>query len=116
VDEVGCDPVRFMMLMRKHDSALDFDLAKVVEQSKENPVFYVQYAHARAHSIFKKALSEHPSLDMSEKALGAVDFGLLRDRGERDLLKFIARYPRVIEGAAREREPHRIPFYLYYLA
>lgn len=116
VDEVGCDPVRFMMLMRKHDSALDFDLAKVVEQSKDNPVFYVQYAHARVRSIYKRAVAESPGLDVSDNALAKADFGLLTDPGERDLIKFVSRYPRVIEGAAREREPHRIPFYLYDLA
>jgi len=116
VDEVGRDPVRFMMLMRKHDSALDFDLAKVVEQSKENPVFYVQYAHARANSIFRKAQSEHPDLDLSSDHLASADFNLLEDSGERELVKFLARFPRVIESAARHREPHRIPFYLYDLA
>ena len=117
VDEVGADPVRFMMLMRKHDSALDFDLAKVVEQAKENPVFYVQYGHARACSVLKNARLAFPDLDVSAAALlplGELD--LLQDTGERDLLKFLARYPRVIEGAARDREPHRIPFYLYDLA
>lgn len=116
VDEVGSDPVRFMMLMRKHDSALDFDLAKVVEQSKENPVFYVQYAHARANSVFNKAAQEHAGLDTSGAGLAAADFNLLADVGERDLIKFLARFPRVIEGSAREREPHRIPFYLFDLA
>ncbi len=117
VDEVGSDPVRFMMLMRKHDSAVDFDLAKVVEQAKENPVFYVQYGHARACSVLKNARVAFPDLDVSAAALlplGELD--LLQDAGERDLLKFLARYPRVIEGAARDREPHRIPFYLYDLA
>ena len=116
VDEVGADPVRFMMLMRKHDSALDFDLAKVVEQSKENPVFYVQYAHARACSVFRTVSDRMPTLDISEVALAKADLGLLSDVGERELIKFIARYPRITEGAAREREPHRIPFYLYDLA
>lgn len=116
VDEVGRDPVRFMMLMRKHDSALDFDLARVVEQSKDNPVFYVQYAHARAHSIFKKAASELPQLELGDNTLAKADLSLLKDDGERELIRFIARYPRVIEAAAREREPHRIPFYLFDLA
>ncbi len=116
VDEVGRDPVRFMMLMRKHDSALDFDLAKVVEQSKDNPVFYVQYAHARAQSVFRAAKAASPDLDLSPAALARADFGLLDDPGERDLIKLIARFPRVVEGAAREREPHRVPFYLYDLA
>lgn len=116
VDEVGPDPVRFMMLMRKHDSALDFDLAKVVEQSKDNPVFYVQYAHARACAVFRLVSERMPDLDISEETLANADFGLLSDEGERDLVKFTARYPRVVESAARDREPHRIPFYLYDLA
>jgi arginyl-tRNA synthetase len=116
VDEVGCDPVRFMMLMRKHDSALDFDLAKVVVRANENPVFYVQYGHARAQSVFRKAKETFPDLDLSTEALEAAQLGLLQDSGERDIVKFLARYPRVIESAAREREPHRIPFYLYDLA
>ncbi len=116
VDEVGADPVRFMMLMRKHDSALDFDLSKVVEQSKENPVFYVQYAHARACSVFRMIAERMLELDISEAALANADFDLLSDDGERELIKFMARYPRIAESAAREREPHRIPFYLYDLA
>ena len=116
VQEVGRDPVRFMMLMRKHDSALDFDLAKVVEQSKDNPVFYVQYAHARACSVFKTAAQAHPGLDFSAAALARANLGRLQDTGERDLIKVLARFPRVIESAAREREPHRVPFYLYDLA
>ncbi|MGI9477844.1 MAG: arginine--tRNA ligase [Hyphomicrobiaceae bacterium] len=116
VDEVGADAVRFMMLMRKHDSALDFDLSKVVEQAKENPVFYVQYGHARACSVLKNAVAQFPDLDTSAHALAQSDLSLLEDGGERELLRFLARYPRVIEGAARDREPHRIPFYLYDLA
>jgi arginyl-tRNA synthetase len=116
VEEVGRDPVRFMMLMRKHDSQLDFDLAKVVEQSKDNPVFYVQYAHARACSVFKTAAEAHPSLDLSPAGLAKANLGRLKDEGERDLIKMIARFARVTESAAREREPHRVPFYLYDLA
>jgi arginyl-tRNA synthetase len=116
VEEVGRDPVRFMMLMRKHDTQLDFDLAKVVEQSKDNPVFYVQYAHARACSVFKTALGAHPGLNISPEALAGADLGLLADDGERELIRTIARFPRVAERAARDREPHRVPFYLYDLA
>ena len=114
VDEVGRDPVRFMMLMRKNDSALDFDLAKVMEQSKDNPVFYVQYAHARAASIFRNAQEAFPSLDLSN--LKSADLSLLSDPGEIDLIKRLARFPRTVESAAREREPHRLPFYLFDLA
>ena len=116
VDEVGRDPVRFMMLMRKHDSAIDFDLAKVVEQSKDNPVFYVQYAHARATSIFKTAQDAHPELDLGPENLKNADLSLLSDAGERNLVKLMSRFPRVLASAAREREPHRVPFYLYDLA
>jgi len=114
VDEVGRDPVRFMMLMRKNDSPLDFDLAKVVEQSKDNPVFYVQYAHARAASVFRNVQDIFPGLDRSEVV--KADLGRLKDPGEIDIVKRLARYPRVIESAAREREPHRLPFYLFDLA
>jgi arginyl-tRNA synthetase len=114
VDEVGRDPVRFMMLMRKNDSPLDFDLAKVVEQTKENPVFYVQYCHARAASALRNAREVFPHLDRA--ALASADLSPLSDPGELDLIKQLARFPRIMEGAAREREPHRIPFYLYDLA
>ena len=114
VDEVGRDPVRFMMLMRKNDSPLDFDLARVVEQSKDNPVFYVQYAHARAASVFRNVREAFPELDQA--AIRAADLSRLSDAGEIDIIKRLARYPRIIEGAAREREPHRLPFYLFDLA
>lgn len=116
VDEVGCDPVRFMMLMRKHDSALDFDLAKVVEQSKENPVFYVMYAHARAASVFRGVQVAFPELREDSPAIRSADLSRLVDSGERSLIRELARFPRVLEGAARDHEPHRVPFYLYDLA
>ena len=114
VDEVGRDAVRFMMLTRKHDSPLDFDLVKVVEQSKDNPVFYVQYAHARAASVFRNVKAVFPDID--KERLGTADLSRLTDNGEIELIKQLARFPRLIEGAAREREPHRIPFYLYDVA
>ena len=114
VDEVGSDPVRFMMLMRKNDSSLDFDLAKVVEQSKDNPVFYVQYAHARAASVFRNVREVFHNLDAN--TVKSADLSLLSDSGEIDLIKRLARFPRIIESAAREREPHRVPFYLFDLA
>jgi len=116
VDEVGRDPVRFMMLYRKNDSPLDFDLAKVVEQSKDNPVFYVQYAHARAASIFRNAAAAIPGLDVAAARKGGADLAALTDPGEIDLIRQLARFPRLIESAAREREPHRVPFYLFELA
>jgi arginyl-tRNA synthetase len=120
VDEVGRDAVRFMMLYRKNDAVLDFDLAKVIEQSRENPVFYVQYGHARAHSIFRNArevLGELP-VDSAARAafLSQAALGLLEDEGELALMKKIALYPRLIEAAAAAHEPHRVAFYLYELA
>lgn len=116
VDEVGSDPVRFMMMMRKHDSPLDFDLTRVVEQSKDNPVFYVQYAHARAESVFRTAQAAFPQLAKHAAEIIDADLTLLIDSGERALVREIARFPRIVESAARDREPHRVPFYLYDLA
>jgi len=116
VDEVGADAVRFMMLMRKNDAPLDFDLAKVIEQSKDNPVFYVQYAHARCESVRRQAREVSTELDLGSAALVQADLGLLTDPSERSILKLIAHYPRVVEQAAQAREPHRTTFYLYDLA
>jgi arginyl-tRNA synthetase len=120
VDEVGSDAVRFMMLFRKNDAVLDFDLAKVLEQSKDNPVFYVQYGHARGHSIFKNAREVVPELPEDDAAraawLGSAPVERLTDPAELDLLKRLALYPRMIEAAAVAHEPHRIAFYLYDLA
>jgi arginyl-tRNA synthetase len=115
VDEVGRDPVRFMMLYRKNDATLDFDLAKVIEQSKDNPVFYVQYAHARAKSVFRNVREVFPDLDAAAVTREA-DTGQLTDSGELDIMRRLAAYPRMIESAARAHEPHRIAFYLYDLA
>jgi arginyl-tRNA synthetase len=116
VDEVGCDAVRFMMLFRKNDAPLDFDLAKVVEQSKDNPVFYVQYAHARAVSAFKQASAAFPEVDFSAHRLKKADFSALKDEAEIDMIRRLAHYPRLIEAACVAHEPHRIAFYLYDLA
>jgi arginyl-tRNA synthetase len=120
VDEVGKDAVRFMMLYRKNDAVLDFDLAKVIEQSRDNPVFYVQYGHARAHSIFRNAREVLPELpeDASGRAklLSGAPLERLDDPAELALMKKIAEYPRLIEAAAAAHEPHRIAFYLYELA
>ena len=120
VDEVGSDAVRFMMLFRKNDAVLDFDLAKVIEQSKDNPVFYVQYGHARGHSIFKNAREVVPDLPEDDAAraawLGDAPVERLTDPAELDLLKRLALYPRMVEAAAVAHEPHRIAFYLYDLA
>ena len=116
VDEVGRDPVRFMMLYRKNDAPLDFDLAKVLEQSKDNPVFYVQYAHARAQSVFRMAKEVFPRLSADAPEVLNADLGRLQDVGEIDLIKKLAAFPNVVEGAARAHEPHRLAFYLYDLA
>jgi arginyl-tRNA synthetase len=116
VDEVGRDPVRYMMLYRKNQETLDFDFAKVTEQSKDNPVFYVQYAHARSASVLRNAVEQIPGLDVSTAALGNADLSVLTDPGEIDLVKRLAAFPRLIDGAASAHEPHRLAFYLYDLA
>jgi arginyl-tRNA synthetase len=116
VDEVGVDAVRFMMIFRKNDAPLDFDLAKVIEQSKDNPVFYVQYAHARGKSVERQALAAMSGIDLSPAALACADLSLLEDEGEVALVKLLAQYPRQIEAAAHAHEPHRIAFYLHDLA
>jgi arginyl-tRNA synthetase len=120
VEEVGRDAVRFMMLYRKNDAVLDFDLAKVIEQSRENPVFYVQYGHARGHSIFRMAREAFPHLPEEpaerQALLARVPLDRLTDDGEASLMRKIAAFPRVLEAAALAHEPHRIAFYLYELA
>jgi arginyl-tRNA synthetase len=116
VDEVGRDPVRFMMLYRKNDAALDFDLAKVLEQSKDNPVFYVQYAHARAKSVFRNAREVFPALTEGAQEILNADLSRLDDAGEMDLMRKLAAFSAAAEGAARAHEPHRLAFYLYDLA
>ena len=109
VDEVGADVLRFMMLYRKNEAPLDFDFAKVTEQSKDNPVFYVQYAHARICSVLRNGAEEG--------MLGtSPDFSLLIDEAERAVVRRLAEYPKMLEGAALAHEPHRISFYLYELA
>ncbi len=110
VEEVGPDVVRFMMLYRKNEAPLDFDFAKVTEQSKDNPVFYVQYAHARICSVLRNA----EAVGLAENT--KIDFSLLTDEAEKALILRIAAFPRVIEAAAIAHEPHRISFYLYDLA
>ena len=117
VDEVGRDAVRFMMLFRKNDAVLEFDVAKVVEQSRDNPVFYVQYGHARAQSVFRNAASAFP--DLAEDMTGLADVACLErlnDPAELALMRRIALYPRTIAAAAAAHEPHQIAFYLFDLA
>jgi arginyl-tRNA synthetase len=116
VEEVGRDAVRFMMIYRKNDAPLDFDLEKVVEQSKDNPVFYVQYAHARCASVFRQAAEALPGVDLSAQRLGGADLSPLGDEGEIAVLRLVSQYPRLVEAAAEAHEPHRIAFYLYDLA
>jgi arginyl-tRNA synthetase len=110
VEEVGPDVVRFMMLFRKNEAPLDFDFAKVTEQSKDNPVFYVQYAHARTCSVIRNAAED--GLDSA----GEPDFSLLSDEAELALIRRLAEFPRLVEAAAVAHEPHRVAFYLYDLA
>ena len=117
VDEVGRDAVRFMMLFRKNDAVLEFDLAKVIEHSRDNPVFYVQYGHARGQSIFRNARAVFPDLPEDIASLAQeAQLERLSDPAELALMRNIALYPRVIEGAAAAHEPHRIAFYLFDLA
>jgi arginyl-tRNA synthetase len=117
VDEVGRDAVHFMMLFRKNDAVLEFDLAKVLEQSRDNPVFYVQYGHARARSIFRNARAAFPDLAEDIVSLAdAANLERLSDASELALMRRIALYPRIVEAAASAHEPHRIAFYLFDLA
>lgn len=116
INEVGRDVTRFIMLTRKNDAPLDFDFINVQEQSKDNPVFYVQYAHARINSVMKKAAAAFPEMDMSETSLKAANIALLSDPAELDIIKNMASWPRMVEAAAEAHEPHRIAFYLFDLA
>ncbi|OAN98125.1 arginine--tRNA ligase [Sulfitobacter geojensis] len=114
VDQVGPDVTRFVMLTRKNDAMLDFDFDKVLEQSRENPVFYVQYAHARVASVLRKAAEAGIATD--DATLAAADLSLLDHESELGVLRKLAEWPRLVETAARTNEPHRVAFYLYELA
>ncbi|MCB1487067.1 MAG: arginine--tRNA ligase [Bauldia sp.] len=116
VDRVGPDPIRFMMVFRKNDAQLDFDFEKVTEQSKDNPVFYVQYAHARTCSVFRQAAGEMPDLDIGLAALQQAPLESLTDDGEMALIRRLLEYPRMIEAAAEAQEPHRVAYFLHELA
>ncbi|MGB0626493.1 MAG: arginine--tRNA ligase [Alphaproteobacteria bacterium] len=115
-DAVGKDVIRFIMLTRKNDAPLDFDLVKVREQSRDNPVFYVQYAHARTHSVANMAAEAFPDADFGVEALGGANLARLTDSDELALIRLLAAWPRTVEGAAGAHEPHRLAFYLYDLA
>jgi arginyl-tRNA synthetase len=112
LDEVGPDVVRFTMLTRKNDAAFDFDLVKATEQSRDNPVWYVQYGHARTRSVMRQAAAAGIAID----SLAAAPLDRLSDAGELALVRLIAQWPRQVEAAALAHEPHRIAFFLYDLA
>ncbi|SNT68817.1 arginine--tRNA ligase [Paracoccus seriniphilus] len=114
VEEAGADVTRFIMLNRKNDAPLDFDFAKVLEQSKDNPVWYVQYASARVHSVLRRARDS--GIDVSDQALIGADLGAISHPAELDLARKVAEWPRLIEHAARAHEPHRVAFFLYEIA
>lgn len=116
IDEVGKDVVRFIMLTRKSDTQMDFDLEKAVEQSRDNPVFYVQYAHARCRSVLRNALEIFPASEIAPDALAMADLSCLDDGAELDLIRHMAAWPRMVEGAAEAHEPHRVAYYLNELA
>ena len=114
VEQVGSDVTRFVMLTRKNDAPLDFDFDKVLEQSRDNPVFYVQYAYARIYSVLTKA--QKANIDVSDETLILADMHLLDHESELNIIRKICEWPRLIELAAKHNEPHRIAFYLYELA
>ena len=114
VEMVGADVTRFVMLTRKNDMALDFDFDKVLEQSKDNPVFYVQYANARINSVLRKAQGAGVAVDNA--TLAGADLALLSHSAELALIAKLAEWPRLVEVAAKGNEPHRVAFYLYELA
>ncbi len=116
VEEVGVDATRFMLTYRRNDAAMDFDFALVKEQTRDNPVFYVQYAHARVCSIFRNAEKEMPGLDTSDAALRGAEFELLSSPAEAELIRALAQWPRTVTQASLAHEPHRVAFYLYEVA
>ena len=116
VDEVGCDALRFMMLFRKNDAPLDFDFSKVTEKSRDNPVFYVQYAHARIYSISRKLKELNINISFNYEDLRNSNYKLLNDKQEIKLIKKLAHFPKIIKLALQNYEPHRIAYYLYELS
>jgi len=116
ISEVGRDVVRFMMLTRKNDSQMEFDLDKALEQSRDNPVFYVHYAHARCRSVLRNATEQWGGNWVTPEALAEADLNLLADQAELDVIKVMASWPRLVESAAEAHEPHRVAYYLNDLA
>jgi len=116
IGEVGRDAVRFMMLTRKNDSQMEFDLDKALEQSRDNPVFYVHYAHARCRSVLRNATEQWGGDWVTLEALAEADLSLLADQAELDVIKVMASWPRLVENAAETHEPHRVAYYLNDLA
>lgn len=116
VDEVGADATRFMLLFRRNDASMDFDFALVKEQTRDNPVFYVQYAHARACSIFRKIQNEMPHLKTDAGALASAEVDVLTSAADLELIRLLAAWPRTVAAAAVAHEPHRIAFYVHDLA
>jgi len=116
IDEVGGGVVRFIMLTRRNDQTLDFDFAKVTEQSKDNPVFYVQYAHARCRSVLRAAMEQYSGSILNSESLLAADLNRMDSPEEMELIRRMTSWPAVLSGAALAHEPHRIAFYLYDLA
>ena len=116
INEVGRDVVRFMMLTRKNDSQMEFDLEKALEQSRDNPVFYVHYAHARCRSVMRNAAEQLGDKKIAPEALARTDLGLLTDTAELSVIKVMAAWPRMVENAAEVHEPHRVAYYLNDLA
>ena len=116
VDEVGADATRFMLLFRRNDASMDFDFALVKEQTRDNPVFYVQYAHARACSIFRTAQRDMPELDISPAALAAAEVEMLGSSADIELIRLLGAWPRTVAAAALAHEPHRVAFYIHELA
>jgi arginyl-tRNA synthetase len=116
VEEVGADATRFMLMFRRNDASMDFDFALVKEQTRDNPVFYVQYAHARTFSIFRNAGKELPALDFSAEALKVAEIERIVTPAELDLIRVLSAWPRTVTAAAIAHEPHRIAFYVHDLA
>ena len=116
VERVGRDVVRFIMLTRKNDAPLDFDLVKVLEQSRDNPVFYVQYAHARCRSVMRLAAEQFSAAELAPASLAEAELARLTDADELGVIKLLAGWPRIVESTAQAHEPHRVAFYLHDVA